>query len=304
MLMFLNEKSCTSTEDQEVAHQAMLAFVGVCRAVRGIYRGTTLVSEVPLDGLEIAPGYYLGEWRNRPDAHDAVSFLRRTLMSKAPISSVLPTAPENQFVEYRHEGTPVLGLAAAHLMDGLAVSLPTAPCWDDPWVRAEYEGVGEEEGYHSGVADVRHASRVEHVTVHEKWIRTAGTATATTAAELWETRATLYPRLQFLPRVEKDLLHLDHKWFLPVRSLLCRLEDSVATWDPAESPFPVWQTPHITPEGEQGKLHCQFKDLDGSTGTFDLHGRMTPGKGRLHFRLIPEQKTLRVAYIGPKLTTT
>jgi hypothetical protein len=29
-----------------------------------------------------------------------------------------------------------------------------------------------------------------------------------------------------------------------------------------------------------------FTDLDGKVRTFDWHARFTPGKGRLHFRLV------------------
>ncbi|MEU6555043.1 hypothetical protein ABZ915_32905 [Streptomyces sp. NPDC046915] len=43
---------------------------------------------------------------------------------------------------------------------------------------------------------------------------------------------------------------------------------------------------------------------DGITAPYDpcpgLHGRMTPGKGRLHFRLVPERTTFRLAHVGSK----
>ena len=32
-----------------------------------------------------------------------------------------------------------------------------------------------------------------------------------------------------------------------------------------------------------------------------MAGRFTPGAGRVHFRLVPEQRSARVAYVGLKL---
>lgn len=63
---------------------------------------------------------------------------------------------------------------------------------------------------------------------------------------------------------------------------------------------PVWRS-KITVEGEQRKLLCRFTDLDGQVRVFDLHGRFTPGAGRVHFRLVPEEGKARVAHVGLKL---
>lgn len=45
---------------------------------------------------------------------------------------------------------------------------------------------------------------------------------------------------------------------------------------------------------------CEFPDLDGVVRVFELHARF-PGAGRLHFRLVSEDRTARVAYIGRKI---
>ncbi|MFF9071995.1 hypothetical protein ACF1BP_00685 [Streptomyces sp. NPDC014735] len=69
----------------------------------------------------------------------------RLLNRKSPHSTVLPAPSEDQEVEYRHDGDRVLGLAAAHLMDTLAVSLPTARPWEASWLSVEYVLVDEDE---------------------------------------------------------------------------------------------------------------------------------------------------------------
>jgi hypothetical protein len=49
------------------------------------------------------------------------------------------------------------------------------------------------------------------------------------------------------------------------------------------------------------KQLTRFTDLDGVERVFDWHGRFTPGKGRIHFRLIAEERKARIAYIGSHL---
>ncbi|MGW2636104.1 hypothetical protein [Streptomyces sp. NPDC001348] len=71
---------------------------------------------------------------------------------------------------------------------------------------------------------------------------------------------------------------------------------------PHPLPEPEWQNPHITPDAQSRRHLCTFPDpdLNGRDACFSWHGRKTPGKGRLHFRLVPERKVFRLAYVGPK----
>jgi hypothetical protein len=57
----------------------------------------------------------------------------------------------------------------------------------------------------------------------------------------------------------------------------------------------------VTPEAEQRKRLCMFVDLDGIERLFDWHARFTPGAGRIHLRLVPEEGKARIAHIGLKL---
>ncbi|MFG2984432.1 hypothetical protein ACGFYQ_24775 [Streptomyces sp. NPDC048258] len=297
--MFFNERSCVSNATQDEARQAMLDFITVCQAVWRIHRGTTLVSEVRLDDVEIAPGYYLQQWRNEPGNHDAWQFMRKTLQRKAPISGVLPKPPEDQESEYRHEGDPVLGLAAAHLMNMLAVSLPTGPRWTAPWLKVDYE-ILDEDGLTAGIADVRHASENEHVQEHEGWIRTTAAAAPSSGAQVWEERDTLFPHLQFVPGVEQNLRELPGVAVANVRAELLRLNAAAENWKPGQSE-PTWAV-KVVPESDT-RINlglCNFTDLDGVKRLFSLHVRYQPHQGRIHFRLITEAGRIRVGYVGRK----
>ncbi|MGW3118750.1 hypothetical protein ACWDBW_16690 [Streptomyces sp. NPDC001107] len=301
VLMFFNEKSCASPSTKDEARQAMLDFIKVCREIWRIHRGTTLVSEVRLEDIELAPGYYLQQWRNEPGNHDAWQFMRRTLQRKAPLSGALPKPPDDQDSEYRHEGVAVLGLAAAHIMkaQSLAVSLPTAPCWDLPWVKVDYELL-DEDGHIEDTADVRHAATRAHVTEHEDWIRRTAEAAATTGADLWSKRQDLYPHLQFVPGVEQNLKDLPGVAVPSVREELSLLNTAAEAWRPGETE-PPWAV-KVVPESDS-RINlglCDFTDCDGTKRLFSLHVRYNPKPGRIHFRLIGEEGKIRIGYVGRK----
>lgn len=299
VLLFFNEKSCASRSTPDEARQDMHDFIKVCQDIWKIHRGATLVSEVRLEDVEIAPGYYLQQWRNEPRNHDAWQFMRRVLQRKAPLSGVLPKPPDNQESEYHHEGVPVLGLGAAHLMNSLAVSLPSAPCWDASWLKVDYELLDEDD-YLKGSSDVRHAAAHAHVVEHEEWIRDTAAASVTTGTELWSGRKDLFPQLEFVPGVEENLKDLPGVAVPSVREELLRLNAAAEAWRPGESE-PVWAV-KVVPESES-RINlglCDFTDSDGVKRLFSLHTRYQPRPGRIHFRLITENGKIRIGYIGRK----
>ena len=85
-----------------------------------------------------------------------------------------------------------------------------------------------------------------------------------------------------------------------VHHRLVELSAAVGAWDLAAPGGPSWSS-KVSPEAEQRKVLCQFRDVDGVTRCFDLHARFTPGAGRIHFRLVAGSRLARVAYIGAKI---
>ncbi|MGW1717219.1 hypothetical protein [Streptomyces sp. NPDC002156] len=303
--LFLNEKSWTTACDPARAERAMADFVDAVRAIaKEDPAETSLVSETELKSLEIAEGYPVGKWIGSSPKNHARWQRLLGLQNRSPVRSVYPTPDADGHLEYRHEGEKVLGLGAAHFMDGIAVSLPVAHEWQKPTVGLERSELvelddGSLEFAHETV-DVRHVSSEPHVDEYRSWIRESSLARAATGRQIWERKADLYPHLQFLPRTEAQLTDLDPRWVVPVRRCLERLDAAAAVWDPAATPEPEWQS-KVTPEGETRKRVCRFEDLDGKWETFHLHARFTPGAGRIHFRLIGEEGKIRIAHIGGKI---
>ncbi|MGW1881569.1 hypothetical protein [Streptomyces sp. NPDC001970] len=262
------------------------------------------MTRTPLASAELATGYHFQQWaadnRNRTQRQ----FIK-ALRNRAPFSDVLPQHAASDEIEYECAGETVEGVGAAHLMDGLAVSLPLSLAWSGSWLDVTARRLVETDSgdlsLEQVVEPVRHAAQRPDLDPHEKWGSSTGLEAVDSAAQLWEQRGDFFPRLQFLPRVQDDLERLELRWFIQVRSLLARLQASAAAWDPTSVALPEWQGAKVTPEHEQRKRLCIFRDLDGVERCFDLHGRFTPGAGRLHFRAVREEGTLRIAYIGRKL---
>jgi hypothetical protein len=302
--MFFNELTCPSPQprDRGMVDEAMVTFARLLRHIARLRTDAAMVSAIQLMDLELAPGYYLAEWAGQPRHRDLFRAIR-SVQNHAPFRSVLPDGV-GEGVDYFWNGVRAEALAAAHLLDGLLVSLLLDDFWDAAWVQGHRErllptGDGDVEIKPDSVS-VRHAATSANAAEHEGWVRTCGLPEPECGADIWLNRQELYPHLQFLPQVQHQLDGLVPEWVAPVALELRRLDDAIADWDATTQPLPSWRS-KVTPEFEMRRLRCKFTDLDDVVRVFDWHARFTPGKGRLHFRLVPEQRTARIAYIGPKL---
>ncbi|WP_405487950.1 hypothetical protein [Streptomyces sp. NBC_00096] len=303
ILLFLNERSCMSEASPAEVAEAMDGLISVLRETRS-WREIALVTRTPLAQSELARGYYYHQWA-ADNRHLNQRLYIKALRNRAPFAEVLPQNMAPREVEYEYAGEPIEGVGAAHLMDGLCVSLPVSTAWHRPWLEVTVRTLVEDDRGELVMAEatesVRHGSRPVDLKPHEQWGRSTGLDSVDSAARLWEERGDFFPSLRFLPRARQDLDALQPPAFVQVRGLLARLEESAARWDPAEAAAPAWQGAKITPEHEQRKRLCHFTDEEGEDHCYDWHGRFTPGPGRLHFRLLPEEGVLEIAYIGRKL---
>ncbi|GAA4182625.1 hypothetical protein GCM10022252_08820 [Streptosporangium oxazolinicum] len=303
VLLFFNELSCGYNATQQEADEAISEFVNMLRKINEWRSGTTLVSEVPFKKIEIIPGYYITQWGNKNANKDAWRRLQR-FRDRAPFSSILSTEIANES-EYFHDGQQGLGLAAAHLLNGLLVSFKLSPIWDRISIQAGrtllVESESGELSLREEVVELIHAARCAHAGHHEEWIKQVGLTGLASGQEIWEARDDFYPALRFLPRVERDLRDLPPWWAQPVAMELRRINEAISLWKPDVSPSPAWHS-YITPESQTriNKGYVDFEDLDGTVKTFSLHGRFTPLAGRIHFLLVPSNRTATIGYIGRK----
>ncbi|WP_159001288.1 hypothetical protein [Streptomyces sp. SBT349] len=303
LLLFLNERSCTSNASPPEVAKAMDGLIRVLREAR-TWREIALVTRTPLARSELARGYYYQQWAADNRHRNQRQYIK-ALRNRAPFAEVLPRDPVPGDVEHEYAGERVEGIGAAHLLDGLAVSLPVSTAWHRSWLEVTVRTLVESDEGHvvmrEATEPVRHGSRPVDLKAHERWGRSSGLHAIGSPTQLWAERADFFPSLRFLPRARQDLESLQPPAFVQVRGLLARLEESVARWDPSAAAVPAWQGAKVTPEHEQRKRLCSFTDEEGEKHCYDWHGRFTPGAGRLHFRLLPGERALEIAYIGPKI---
>lgn len=301
VLLFFNELSCSKALPKEQVDEAMKRFVAVLRKIAAQRNDTALISDVKLQELELAPGYYLAEWSGRPAHVDQWRWIR-SMQNRAPFSSVLPPGVGDG-ADYTCAGQPAHGLGAAHLLNGTLVSLPVDSAWDASWVQGVrcllVEDPNGELIKLTDTIEVRHVSTPEHVDSHMEWIKRAGIPNFERGSELWEARGDLYPNLLFLPRTEHQFAGLRLDWVVSAALELSRIDHAISDWNPQRTKTPTWRS-KVTPESQSRKRLCEFEDLDGVVRCFDLHGRFTPGHGRVHFRLVPEKRCATIANIGLK----
>lgn len=304
--VFLNELSCASECGADEVAEGMRTFVAVLKELRR-WRAISLATQSPLDQAELARGYYYAQWRNDARNRDEHRFIQRMRDRCTTFTAALHEAasPHHDGLWHRHNGLDVQGLGAARLAKGMAVSLPLAPHWDTPWLELDIEELSEDPKTGEPVAkafskQVRHASRLAHLDEHEAWGRLSGLDHVTSGAELWSGRADFFPNLQFLPHVQDHLENLDPTWFKGARQLLRQLQATAAQWDPDSPTGPHWEAPNIRGEHENARSERMWDD-NGKEECFQLHGNLNRNAGRIYFRLVHEEKTIRIAHIGHHL---
>ncbi|MFC4855059.1 hypothetical protein [Actinophytocola glycyrrhizae] len=302
VLLFLNELSCaTNTPAREVG-QAMTEFVEVVRKIRRIRQDIALVTHVRFNSIQLADDFYISQWISaEPANRDRWRFIR-AIENRAPFRSVTPDG--SGYLEYRHDDRPAEGLGGAHLLDSVALSLPVAEPWNHASIVITRSTLTEDDSGDLAVVDdevfVRHIATAEHADQHHGWLQHEGQHKLRSCRAIWENRGEFFPHLTFLPRVKADFDACGQDWVHPIAKLLSSMERAVANWSPNNAASPEWQT-KVTGESMSRQELCRFTDIDGMPRVFGLHGRFTPGPGRIYFRLVPENGTARIAYIGRKL---
>jgi hypothetical protein len=302
VLLFFNELSCSTPQRKERVDEALRAFVHLLREITRWRRDAALISEVSLKELEVAPGYYLAEWAAQPANVDLGRQIR-SMRNRAPSSDELPSGLA-EGVDYSWDGRTATAMRAAHLLDGILVSLLVDPVWDSSWIQASRSvltAAPDGEPVLVGEAvDVRHAATLRHAESHRDWFKQAGLPALKHGSEIWDSCGDIFPNLRFLPRTRRQLHGLRSDWIVPAAYELRRINDAIGDWNPERTREPTWRS-KVTPEAESRKRLCRFEDFDGIERIFDWHGRFTPGAGRVYFRLVPELGTAIVAHVGAKL---
>lgn len=314
--MVLNELSLHPLASNEYeARQRMTNLVGtmVTATTNGVKR--TLRTQRNFAAEELASGYPVARWlKDAKVDRDSQRFFRGIVTK----SSFLAEITQNNIVdisersEYFWEEKPALGLGAAYVLDALALSLPSDPCWNKETLQLKITQLGDDSEIIDTLETIHHASLIDHVRIHLPWInqrlRTNARSNVNEGADIWLYKKEWFPHLYFCEQTKRQLQMIDrgHVMLKPVLTRLYELEHYCAGW--LDGPFDHSQiVSKATPESEATlKTYSSehtFRCHDGTQRLFTWHLRMTPGAWRLYFYPLPEEHKIIVGYIGRHLAT-
>ncbi|NLT56613.1 MAG: hypothetical protein GXX79_19045 [Actinomycetales bacterium] len=305
LLVVLNELSHPALEEPSPSVQsggaAIDGLVTILRRLRAHRPDFALITDAPLPLLMT---HLCPTWQPDSRNRDKRQFLKQ-LAAKSPFTSI--TAHDDQeCIQYKMKGQEARGLGAAHLVDGLGLSLNLYPLWDLSAVELARSVLDEDdEGALKLIEDtvnVKHVSTADHVEGHRSWLCQRGLQDLHSGVQLWVEREAHFPDLRFLPRVEAQIHGLQPLALHAVKRLLAAFQSAVTDWRSVRAVTgPTWPG-KVTPEHEQRRKLCWFNDpATGRQELFDTHMRYTPGAGRLHFRWDATGEVVVVAHIGQKL---
>ncbi|MBF0153852.1 MAG: hypothetical protein HQL64_08965 [Magnetococcales bacterium] len=204
------------------------------------------------------------------------------------------------------EGEIAEGLGVAFLTGGLAVSLPSSPEWESPFVTLDIQELQEDGSLLKYPKEVHHASVPSHVDHdHTKWIEEALRQSVITADDLWQERNSLFPSLEFCTVVKKQMYGLPKGTLLRfLRGLRC-LEEYCQQWQCGNFDqaglgcVSSTETPKTLKEyGQERTFTCP----DGTSRVFSHHVKLGD-LWRIHYYPMRPGKII-IGYVGRHLNTS
>lgn len=308
--LVFNELSVSRAPAVDTARQSMLDLVRTCFLAQ--IAGASRVLLVPEGAVtsEIGPDYSVWNWLNDPlvDLDWRRKFL--SMATHGPFTEKILSAEAMERLaisEYAMDDRTALGLGAAHVLEGLAVSIDGDGLWRDPNLRIGMVALTDDGDLVENEVEVRNAATPDHVEGHKSWLSAQKQAEIGSGGgvELWRRRGELYPALEFCPRVEDQLSGLSPRdpHLKQAMRKLAQINEIFSGW--AEGPFDRRKIPDCDPESRptlrQFRAEHSFRCADGRELLFSWHVPLTPGAWRLFFKPDKDTRKAIIGHIGPKL---
>lgn len=123
----------------------------------------------------------------------------------------------------------------------------------------------------------------------------------------WNYKFSAFPSLRFGYDVEKHISNLQVRYLSPLIKKLASLDQSCEQWKKEDLDFPKFNC-KVSKESESVRNNPNLYNLrvfassDGSRKFFEWHARFG-SSGRIHFRILEDNKKIEIGYIGPHLPT-
>lgn len=252
--------------------------------------------------------YFLEQWLKDPlvDRDEVRRFLGYE--KKTPLFMGQPELKNRQFsLEYSWGGQEAVGLGAADQLDGLPVSMSSAPQWEFAHIEVSLTELPDVN--QSQIREILHASVASHVREHEQWFFSQQRDSVRRGKDLWTQKYDLYSNLIFCDNVVDHLKTLttgDPKLNQIIRRLrkldtYCKNAGNWTNGDFDKSKVGMFCRTESERTLQEYGYQREFKCWDGAVRLFDWHADVPPNDWRLHFFPLPKSRQIIIGYIGPHL---
>lgn len=263
----------------------------------------------------LAPSYPVAKWLNDANVDRDLQRFFRTIITKSPfLVDITDSSTLESFglSDYFFEEKRATGLGVTFLLDALALSLSSDPCWGESYLELKIGQLDDDGEIIELLETIHHASVISHIKEHLSWINERLHANIQSdvheGLDIWLHRDEWFPHLYFGGELEDQLKALKHGhlMLMPILKRLHELEDYCCNWlDGSFDHDKIISkaTPESAVTLEMYGADHTFRDHEGVSRIFSWHVRLTPGAWRLHFDPLPDERKLIVGYIGVKLST-
>lgn len=297
------------------AHQRMEVLIQTIREATKAGVKRILRTSNDLTSEELAPGYPVAKWLNDQEVNRDLQRLFLLVRTKYPL---LTGVAEDSILEefdlsdYFWKDKQAVGLGVAFLLDALALSLSSDPCWLESHLELQIHQLGDDGEIIDVSERVPHASIPDHVQTHLPWItkqkHTNMQSDIHEGQDICRRREDLFPHIYFGADYEAQLRQLTpgHIMLRSVITRLYELENYCSSW--LDGPFDPYQiVSKVTSESaitlEMYRKEHTFLDHCGSLHIFSWHVRLTPNEWRLYFDPLSSERKIVIGYVGKHLPT-
>ncbi len=308
--MVFNELSIDSPASSVLeARQWMDRFIETVTAATKAGVNRVLRTHIDLNHTLLAPEYPLARWRNDDNIDVEIRRYFRSITSKFPPLEDLPEIGNDMLAQdFFCMDRRSYGFGIAHLLESLAVSLPSEEIWDEHLIDINTQWLEENGDLVSQKVRIPHASQFTHVDRLSGWISKRLKTGIENGTDLWKRKALLFPHLIFCDHAAHHVrpLKKGNPIFRQIVKRLFELETYCLSWSaekfsPEQLPFKatIESESTLRQYGDERTSTCP----NGNRVTFTWHGRMTPGAWRIYFDPKAGPGFIHIGYIGPKLPT-
>ena len=266
-------------------------------------------------GMMLSEGYTLSDWLGDREADRDQKLFFRRITTKVGLDEDLDQAVTDRFhlsefflenhVGTARRGPEARGLGLAFLLDTVALSLPSEEYWRSIRVRLLHRWLEVDGSEEERSVDVFNMSSAGHSeSVAGELLRRKQAGLRANPLTLADRMRDCFPHLGFGHDVNEQMAGLPADVLGLVIAKLSVLDGAVRDWRRGTTKVPVMPKIHAESEPTMQQFgHLRrFHGADGRIGVFVPHA-MVGSRHRIHFRIMEQEKSLEVGYVGVHLPT-